>query len=341
MIRDSTSKNMKVSVLIVNYKTPQLVLDCISFIHEFDVDRIEIIVIDNDSNDGVEERLKIHYPKVQFLQMGYNAGFARANNAGIRIASGDAVLLLNSDTIVLDNAINRCANNFFKSSFVACGVQLLNKDLSVQISGNYATKGGLNYLLPLPYLGGILKTIGTIMGIEKPHLPSASSTHEVDWVNGAFLMVKKTVIEQAGMMDEEFFLYAEEAEWCSRLKKVGPIAIFGDCKVIHLQGASATDAFDASTKGYANLSDKMGFQIMLSNLVRIRKEFGLAWFVLIFSAYIIEIPFYFICMLLDSLINGNAPKKFADWKGYTKNIFGCFSFIDSIVFEKEKFYKVL
>ena len=332
---------MNLSVLIVNYKTPQLVLDCIGSICQFDVDKIEIIVIDNHSEDGVEALLKIHYPMVKFIQMGYNAGFARANNAGIRIASGDAVLLLNSDTIVLDDAINRCANNLFNSSFVAGGVQLLNKDLSVQISGNYATKGGLNYLLPLPYMGAILKRLGTIIGIKTPHLPSASSTHEVDWVNGAFLMVKKTAIEQAGMMDEEFFLYAEEAEWCSRLKKVGPLAIFGDCKVIHLQGASATDAFDASNKGYSNLSDRMGFQIMLSNLVRIRKEFGLGWFFLIFSIYLAEIPFYFFCVLIDVLISGNAEKKFHEWTGYCKNIIGCIKFVDTIVFEKKEFYKVL
>ena len=142
-------------------------------------------------------------------------------------------------------------------------------------------------------------------------------------------------------MDEEFFLYAEEAEWCSRLKKIGPIAIYGDCKVIHLQGASATVAFDTNSKGYANLSDKMGFQIMLSNLVRIRKEFGLGWFAFIFSAYIIEIPFYFVCLVVDSLINGNAQREFLEWKGYSKNIIGCFSFIHAIVFEQKEFYKVL
>jgi len=305
---------MTLSILIVNYKTPQLVLDCIGSIYEFDSNDIEIIVIDNESEDGVESLLFNQYPAVLFIQMGYNAGFARANNAGIKIAKGECVLLLNSDTIILDNAVNRCLSNFKNSQLVACGVQLLNRDLSVQISGNYATKGGLNYLLPLPYFGAMVKWFGTLIGLSKPHLPSASGTHKVDWVNGAFLMVKKNAIEKAGMMDEDFFLYAEEAEWCSRLKKQGDIAIFGDCKVVHLQGESATDAFGAAAKGYSNLYDKMGFQIMLSNLVRIRKEFGLGWFLIIYSIYLAEIPFYFLIMLLDCMLHPkDCKKKISDW----------------------------
>jgi GT2 family glycosyltransferase len=65
-----------------------------------------------------------------------------------------------------------------------------------------------------------LKGLGNIVGVAKPNIPNATGTVEVDWINGAFMMVKKHAIEKAGLMDEDFFLYSEEAEWCSRLKKV-------------------------------------------------------------------------------------------------------------------------
>lgn len=333
---------MTLSILIVNYKTPNLVIDCIESIYQFDSDGIEVIVIDNDSSDGIEEKLTQQFPHVVFIQMGYNAGFARANNAGMSVAKAKHFLLLNSDTIVLDNAIQRCLQHFVGSEFVACGVQLLNKDLSEQISGNYALKGGLNYLLPLPVLGSFFKWLGTQIGLSKPHLPASIGINKVDWVNGAFLMVKKSAVEKAGTMDEEFFLYAEEAEWCSRLKKVGEIAIFGDCKVIHLQGESSADAFSTSSKGYSSLHDKMGFQIMLSNFVRIRKQFGLFWYFIIFSIYLLEIPFYFLSILIKSTFSPNSlSKRLKLLFGFSRNVFSCFRFLYPIVFKKKCFYKVL
>ena len=93
---------------------------------------------------------------------------------------------------------------------MACGVQLLNVDRTPQISGNYAMKGGLNYLLPLPFIGNILKFFATILKVKKPNIPEAKDVVEVDWINGVFLMVKKQAIDIAGLMDEDFFLYAEE-----------------------------------------------------------------------------------------------------------------------------------
>ena len=147
---------MKLSIIIINYKSIALILDCIRSVYEFGTGEMEIIVVDNFSGDDAENILQQHYPAVRFLQMGYNAGFARANNAAIKLANGELVLLLNPDTIILDNALNKCIDKFSASGYVACGVQLLNPDHSPQISGNYAMKGGLNYLLPLPYLGNFL-----------------------------------------------------------------------------------------------------------------------------------------------------------------------------------------
>ena len=333
---------MRLTIIIVNFKTEQLVLDCIESIYKYDISGVEIIVVDNNSKDGLEKKIQNSYPKIIFINMGYNAGFARANNAGVKIAQGENILLLNSDTINLQDAINKCDRMLRESSYTAAGVQLLNPDRSPQISGSYAMTGGLNYLLPLPYTGNFLKKIAGIAKIKKPSIQETKDTIEVDWINGAFLMVKKNVIEQAGIMDEDFFLYAEEAEWCSRIKKCGSLCIFGELNVIHLQGESANNAFDSVGKGYLNLFDGKGLQIMLSNFVRIRKQFGISWFLFDVAIYFLTIPVFFLGILMTSVFFSNGKKYTMEQaKGFGKNMFQFLKFIPIIIRNKPFFYKVL
>ena len=332
----------KLSIIIVNYKTPHLVLNCIESIYKYPTNNIEIIVVDNYSNDDTEIQLSLKYPDVKFLQVGYNAGFARANNKGLAIATGENILLLNSDTVNLNDAINQCNVLLTQSNFLAAGVQLLNADFSPQISGNYAMKGGLNYLLPLPYIGNFLKYIATILNVKKPSIEKANNTVEVDWINGAFLMIKKEILTKAGFLDEDFFLYAEEAEWCSRIKKYGKLAIYGHLNVVHLQGESANQSFMTAGKGYFNLFDKKGLQLIVSNWLRIRKEFGLGWFFLIVVIYLFTIPIFYIGVMAEKII---FPKKcifqISQCKSYAKNMIRAIKLIPNMISNKPYFYKML
>ena len=191
----------------------------------------EVIIVNNSSETDEKQKLISLFPQINWLEMNYNAGFSRANNAGIRAAKVPVVLLLNPDTLAIDNSLTSCVELFNQSSYVACGVQLLNEDRTPQISGNFFMKGGLNHLLPLPYWGSLLRWISFRLKTKIPNVPEAKSMEEVDWISGAFLMVKKDAIEKAGLMDEDFFLYAEEAEWCARLKKTGRLCIFGNLHV--------------------------------------------------------------------------------------------------------------
>jgi GT2 family glycosyltransferase len=331
------------SVIIVNYKSAQLIVDCLhSFYSGANKISFEIIVVDNDSKDNSKEIILSEYPEVKWISMDYNSGFARANNEGIRQAKGEIVLLLNADTLIKDNAVEKCLGLFATSQFVACGVQLLNTDLTPQISGSYFMKGGLNYLLPLPYLGQLIKWSANLFGIKKTNVPDADSTIEVDWVNGAFLMVKKTAIQKAGLLDEDFFLYAEEAEWCSRLKKIGKLCIFGEVKVIHLQGETAITTFNSTDKTYNNLFDRKGLQIVLSNLVRIRKQFGVLWLLIMLFFYFVEIPIFFIGIIISKLFFGrNSKFSFMQFTGYCKNIAFIMRLSFAIISNKPRFYKVL
>jgi GT2 family glycosyltransferase len=334
---------MALSIIIVNYKTPGLLVDCLRTVFTGrETIGMEVIVVDNASGDNSREIVITAFPQVKWIPLSYNAGFARANNEGIRQSTGDVVLLLNSDTLNEDNAIENCYCKFIDSPYVACGVQLLNADRTPQISGNYFMKGGLNYLLPLPYLGNFIKWLGNRVKVEKPNVPDSDALVEVDWINGAFLMVKKTAIEKAGLLDEDFFLYAEEAEWCSRLRNTGKLSVYGQYKVIHLQGESANEAFGSSGKGYYNLYDRKGLQIMLSNFVRIRKQFGAAWYLVQLAFYTFAIPVFYIAGFIDNLVRLRNP--FAHFSMATKfaaNVGRIWRFTATILANKPYFYKVL
>jgi hypothetical protein len=334
--------NVSLSIIIVNYKTPGLLSDCLTTLYAQPSELpFEVIVVDNASGDNSRELVTAAFPQVRWLQMLYNSGFARANNEAIRASKGDTVLLLNSDTLVEDNAIEQCDAFLRASEYIACSVQLLNPDRSPQISGNYAMRGGLNYLLPLPYAGVVLKWMAGLAGVKKPNVPNATGVIAVDWINGAFLMVKKTAIEKAGLMDEDFFLFAEEAEWCSRLKKQGPLCIVGGLHVVHLQGATSNESFGSTGKGYFNLYDRKGLQIMVSNFVRIRKQFGVGWFLFHLLFYTLEIPVFLAGLALSRLFSSHPRYTWAQWKGYCKNMGVLLSKSVTILRNKPYFYKFL
>ncbi len=229
---------------------------------------------------------------------------------------------------------------FAGSRYVACGVQLINPDRTPQISGSYFVRGGLNYLLPLPYLGALVKRAGQVFGTKVPNVPDARSLVEVDWINGAFLMVKKDAIAVAGMMDEDFFLFAEEIEWCSRLRKLGKLALYGQFRVVHIQGATTNESFQSSGKGYYDLYDRKGLQIMLSNFVRIRKQYGVGWFLVQLLFYVVEIPIFGMGVLV-SRPGGRRGYSFGQFRGYCRNVGFVIGKSATIVRNKPYFYKVV
>jgi GT2 family glycosyltransferase len=330
------------SIIIVNYKSPQLVLDCLgAFFPRAFPPEIEVIVVDNGSNDNSEQLIRTSYPAVKWIAMNYNSGFARANNAGIRVSLGRNVLLLNSDTLGGEEAIIECARRLDKGNYVACGVQLLNPDRSPQVSGNFFITGAVNQLLMLPLLGDIFRRLGYALGVKKTNLPEAKGTAEVDWINGAFLMVKREAIGKAGLLDEDFFLFFEEIEWCSRLRKLGNLCIFGDLQVVHLMGATADKAFDSAEKGYHHVFDRKGLQIMVSALLRVRKQYGIGWFLFHLFMYVVTVPVFFVVALVFLLFPGRRRYTFGQFTGYTRNTLSLLSLGGKMLLNKSHFYKVL
>jgi GT2 family glycosyltransferase len=335
---------MDVSIIIINYKSCALVMDCIqSIVQQTSAGSYEVIVVDNDSRDGAKEKILARYPQVKWLQLDDNAGFARANNAGMKIAKGDFYLILNADTIILDKAIDKSIallKNY--PSAVGCGIQLLNTDGSKQISGAHFIKGGLNTLLPLPYLGRLIRYLGYTFKSTVPSVQIVNQNIEVDWIVGAYMLVKADVVSKSGMFDEDFFMYAEEIEWCARLRKQGKLVLFAEPKIIHIGGGTSGDYYNTEeSENGKNLWNLKGRQIMVSNMVRIRKQFGAIWFLLITGIYVFEIPVFAFCLLIDKLLNGSKAKfKWKNAKDYTANIIVLMKYFFTILFNKPYFYKV-
>lgn len=302
----------------------------------------EIIVVDNDSGDDSESKIRSAFPNTRWIQSGYNAGFARANNTGMRVAAGDCILLLNADTIIVENALDKTID-LFKSSTgaAACGVQLLNPDGSYQVSGAYFKKGGLNILLPLPYLGRFVRYMGYKLKTKIPSVTEVVAIQEVDWIVGAFIMIKKDILEKAGLLDEDFFMYAEEIEWCARLGKHGKLYLFKEPEIIHIGGGTSGDYYNTDNDNSNNLWSKKARQIIVSRLLQIRKQFGAFYYLLIVFIFMAEIPVFLAGYLFEKIFRGRAAKyKWENVSGYINNMGYVLKYFFRILFNNPFFYKV-
>ena len=335
---------MLLSIIIVNYRSTKYIMDCLQSAGPILIQNKEVewIIVDNGSNDDCQSQIVSFLPQVQFVQMGYNAGFARANNAGIKIAKGAHVLLLNPDTLIPEGSILKCLERLTASDCVACGVQLVHEDKTPQFSGSYFTKGGLNHLLELPYWGMTVKWIANLLNVSKPSFIQVEKEIKVDWVSGAFLMVKRTAIEKAGLLDEDFFLYAEEVEWCSRLGKVGSLCLYGDIHIVHLIGKTIQQTTNSIDNSYTNLSDKKGLQLMVSNHVRIRKQYGVLWFIFLLLNYTWAVPYAFLASFIMQSTKGKSPLTEMGYLiGFAKNVGTLWSIFPTIIMGKKYFYKFI
>lgn len=232
--------SLDLSIIIVNWNTQDILRDCLRSIYEQcgEID-LEVIVIDNASTDGSVEMVKKDFPQVTLIENSKNRGFAAANNQGIDISKGRYVLLLNSDTVVLDNAIAKTAafaDSHPKAAIVGCRV--LNPDQTLQPTC-FMFPSILNMLLSSTYLYKLFPK-SKFFGRERMTWWDRNDIREVDVVTGCFMLVRQEAIEQVGTMDEQFFMYGEETDWCYRFKQAGWKVMFTPaCEIIHLGGQSS------------------------------------------------------------------------------------------------------
>ncbi len=242
---------MQVSVIIVNYKNPPLILQCVQSILQFEKTvNYEIIVVDNDSQDDTEQQLRAIYPNLKWVQMGYNSGFARANNAGVKVAEGEYMLYLNSDTILIEpifeKMISQCK---LDSKIGVIGCHLLNKDRSEQLSYHDGDLWFQKLWRRTPFA---IKFCNATIKNEKDKeqiIQKHTSCHNTRWICGAAIMMKKSIIKQYNLSwCEDFFMYWEDVELCYRVRSHGLKTLFlNEPSIIHLNSGGT----DCSITRYA------------------------------------------------------------------------------------------
>ena len=243
------------AIVIVNWNTRSLLCGCLAEIPAAVAGcSAEVWVVDNGSSDGSVEAVRATFPGVQVIANEHNSGFAAANNQAIRASESRHVLLLNSDTMPRPGSLAAIAGFLDAHRTVAfAGPRLLNADGSAQLS--YAS---------FPSLSSELT--GRNFRRRRPFSASPSEAYAVDWVGGACLMARREALATIGLLDEGYFMYTEEADWCYRAHRAGwEVCYLPRVEVVHLGGQSSRMA-----------SARMKAELYKSKLRFFRKHYGVA-----------------------------------------------------------------
>ncbi len=277
---------LDVSIIIVNWNTRELLQVCLASICEQtrDID-YEIIVVDNASIDGSSEMVKKSFPQVTLIENPENRGFAIANNQGIEAANGRYVLLLNTDTVILDNAIAKTvefADSHPEAAVVGCKV--LNPDKTLQPTC-FMFPSILNMLLSASYLYKLFRK-SKFFGRELMTWWDRSDTREVDVATGCYMLVRREAIDQVGVLDKRYFIYTEETDWCYRFKKNGWKILFTpEPQIIHYGGQTTEQM---SEKFRLQLSGSM---LIFMKLHRSKLTFTFARFLIALFLFL-RVPYW-------------------------------------------------
>ncbi len=239
---------MDLSIIIVNYETYDLTKQTIESIikkdHPFEYD---IYVVDNASLDGSIGRLQKDFFKesedglINFLLNNKNKGFAYANNVAIRKTSSKYVLLLNSDTVIVDNCLEKSMN--FMDAYenvgaLGCKVILPDNTLDKACRRSFP-----DFKVSFYKMTGLSTLFPNSKRFGRYNLTylSEDETYEVDCIVGAFMLVRSKTIQEVGLLDEIFFMYGEDIDWCYRIKAANwKIIYYSDAKIVHYKGASTS-----------------------------------------------------------------------------------------------------
>ncbi len=241
---------MRLSIIIVSFNTRHLLSKCLQslFSQISNSNDIEVIIVDNASNDDTIEYLENKYPQVKIIRNTENVGFGKANNQGVAQAKGEWVLFLNSDTkfrdIILNEVLKECSNHS-----KIYGIKLLNRDGTIQPSAGYFPT-----LARLAAQMLFIDDLPLIKRMYKPYQQNDINFYQkeqaCDWVTGAFLLVSKQAFLSVNGYDESIFMYGEEIDLCYRLSKKGVTAKYNPSySVFHLKGASSQDGFASAVVG--------------------------------------------------------------------------------------------
>lgn len=229
----------ELSIVIVSFNTEAMTRECLEsiFLNAPDLD-FEIIVVDNASTDGSPEMIEDSFPDVILIRNIDNRGFAAANNQAFAIARGRYILLLNSDTIILDRALQHSVAYLEEHPDVgAMACRALNTDRTLQLTcSEYPSH--LNLILQATGLDRL--PWPRALGKYQMRHWRRDSERDVDVISGCYLMIHRAAFDDVGLLDENFFFFGEETDWCYRLRRLGWKLRFAPVgEYIHHGGGSA------------------------------------------------------------------------------------------------------
>ena len=213
----------QISVVIVSWNTRELLAQCLESVYAGQpAAALEVWVVDNGSSDGSRELIRQRFPLTQLVANDSNLGFARANNQALAQISSPFALLLNSDVVLPSNAMAKLLGCLSEQpSAAAAGPLYLNTDGTFQASyGNFPTLA-TELLLLAGLARWLLGPDYPSQSVANGHLP-----RPVDWVPGACLLVRMEAMQKVGLLDEGYFFYSEEVDWCYRLRQQGWQVLF-------------------------------------------------------------------------------------------------------------------
>jgi GT2 family glycosyltransferase len=238
------------SIVVVSWNVRDLLRQCLRSINAHQLTgKLETIVVDNVSTDGSAEMVRSEFPDVQLIVNAENRGFPAANNQGIAIAQGRYVLILNPDTEVLDDALQTLVAHADANPDVGViGPQLLNAPDAGGRSSVQSSRRRFPTLATAILESTWLQPWAPHRLLQRYYVRDQPDdvTLDVDWVMGAALLARRKAIEQVGTMDEGFFMYSEELDWCKRFKDAGwRVVYLPTAQIIHYGGKSSDQVVTA------------------------------------------------------------------------------------------------
>ena len=231
---------MDLSVIIVNYNVKEFLQNLLHSIEKASANLSkEIIVVDNASDDGSVEVIREKFPYVNLIENKINVGFGKANNQGLAIAKGNYILFINPDCIVSEDTLDKMISFFGGHSDCAlAGCKILNSDGTLQLACRRSFPGPWTSFTKVTGLSNLFPKSRIFARYNLTYLDE-NKTYEVDAVSGSFMMMRKTVYDNVGGFDEQFFMYGEDLDLCYRIQKAGHKVFYvHSTQVIHYKGES-------------------------------------------------------------------------------------------------------
>lgn len=271
---------MDLAIVIVNWNTRDMLRDCLHSVYASLDDLVaEVLVVDNASSDGSAAMVEDEFPGVRLIANHDNRGFAAANNQAMKLSRGRYVLLLNPDTIVAPDTLSRMIRYADENPDAAViGGQVYETEHCIQQTC-FRYPDPVNTLLTETGLSRLFSG-SRLFGRSWMGDWDRRSEREVDVVSGMFMLARREAIEQVGFMDEDFFIYAEEADWCHRFRRAGWRCVFTPAaRIIHRDGGG---------KSTEQMSVRMYVQMQKSLLMFQRKNLGRAAWLASWLIYVIS-----------------------------------------------------